>query len=221
VPKGKSYTTSGYDAGAARAQREAESRAAFKAGQPKSSYTDTKGNTRTITPADRRADQIRNTITYDHYYSRPTRIQIFHNYGPLPGWPVVYYSDPYYGSFWWWLLAQPLDVRAYWAYNHYDYMDRLRYRDLLAHDAALEARVRQLEAQRVPRDPTYTPPGIDPDLMYSDEYVAAAVNPTTAPPSAVVVEQHGGFWRGAFHALLILGIVGLLIWLIFIKRWGG
>ena len=145
---------------------------------------------------------------------------MFGGYGPLPGWPVVVYSDPYGGSFWWWLLAQNLDARAYWAYNHYDYMDRLRYRDLLEHDAALAARVRQLEAQHLPRDPAYTPPGLDPDLMYSDEYVQAAVNPTELPAAATTQPAHH-FWRGVFHVLLVVGIIGLLVWLVFIKRWGG
>ena len=218
TPKGRNYSTGNYDAAAADAQRHAESRAAFQAGQPKSTYSDPKGRSRPIDPKDVRVEHVRRYVTYDTWYSRPTRMYtVFGGYGQIMGWPVVIYSDPYGGSFWWWLLAQSVNTQAYWAYNHYDYMDHLRYRDMLDRNAELAARVRELEAQRVPRDPTYTPPGIDPDLMYSDSYVAAAVNPTEV--TLVRPEYH--FWRFVFHALLVIGIIGLLIWLVFIKRWGG
>jgi len=37
----------------------------------------------------------------------------------------------------------------------------------------LEQRVKELEAEGVPRDPNYLPEGVDPDIAYSKEYVEA------------------------------------------------
>jgi hypothetical protein len=136
----------------------------------------------------------------------------------------VTYSDPYSNIFWWWLLSQSIDYRASWAYNHRYDMDSFRYRDMLDRDAALEARVRELERKQVARDPTYVPPGVDPDLMYTDEYVQAAVNPTITHPGSPAPgsPSHGShFFRWCFIWLLASGIVVFLIWFIFIKRWGG
>jgi hypothetical protein len=82
-----------------------------------------------------------------------------------------------------------------------------------------------LESQGVPRDPTYTPGGIDPDLMYSDNYVEAVYNPQAPPPQTapVVVARPAGrsIFRGLFHVLLVVGLMAGGVWLVFIKRWGG
>jgi len=90
-------------------------------------------------------------------------------------------------------------------------MDAARYQTLIAADSNLEARVRQLEAQGVPRDPNYAPPGIDPDLMYTDQYVNRAYH--TRP-------TFGG--RFLFFLVCIpsfMAMAGVLVWLVFIKRW--
>ncbi|MEI6785030.1 MAG: hypothetical protein WCQ21_29375 [Verrucomicrobiota bacterium] len=141
--------------------------------------------------------------------TRPVRIHSVFN----PYWsrPVVIYRDPYNSLFWWWLLDRSLDDRAWWAYHHRYDMDPSRYQALVAQDQQLETRVEQLEAQQAPRDPTYTPPGVDRDLMYSDRYVAQTYSnrPTT---SGVL-----GFWLLAVPTAL--GVTGFFIWLIWFKRW--
>jgi hypothetical protein len=126
----------------------------------------------------------------------------------------VVYHDPYSSFFWWWLLAQSLDQRAGWAYNHRADMDPQRYRDLLSTDRELEARVRQLEEQKTPRDPTYSPPGLDPDLMYTDNYVDAVYNPQLDPA------YFAKGLRVLVAALAVLALLAFLIWLVFFKRWG-
>jgi len=83
----------------------------------------------------------------------------------------VTYHDPYSSLFWWWLLDRSLDDQAWWAYHHRYDMDPARYQALLANNQQLETRVSQLEALQAPRDPTFTPTGLDRDLMYSDQYV--------------------------------------------------
>jgi hypothetical protein len=197
--------------------------------QPRSTYTDDRGRSRPLNPSDPRVDQIRNRMGNDWYYTRGSRSgNIFVNVGPVVGYPNVYYSDPYGSSFWWWMLGghysygpswgypgySYLDL---WAYHHYDVMDRLRYQDLIQRNANLEAHVRALEQQGVVRDPTWSPPGVDPDLMYTDQYVDAALNPT---PSAAAPSASHHLGRLFLEALIVMGLFALFVWLAFFKRWG-
>ncbi len=112
--------------------------------------------------------------------SRPTRMYGFYGsrYSYYSGMPVVYYNDPFHSIFWWWMLDQSLENRAMWAYHHRNEMDDARWRDMCAKDSQLEARVRELESQNIPRDSTYTPKGVDKDLMYSDKAITDASQPS-------------------------------------------
>ena len=141
--------------------------------------------------------------------SRPVRI--YNVFNPYWSRPVVIYHDPYNSLFWWWLLDRSLDDRAYWAYHHRYDMDPARYQSLVAQDQQLQARVEQLEAQQAPRNPNYTPPGVDRDLMYSDRYVHQTYSnrPTTMGVFA--------FWVLAIPSAL--AVSGFFIWLIWFKRW--
>jgi hypothetical protein len=124
--------------------------------------------------------------------------------------PVVIYNDNYSSLFWWWLLDQSLDDRAYWVYHHRADMDDARYRALVYQDLELENRVQQLEQRQIAVDPNYVPPNMDRDLMYSDKYVdrAYATRPT-----------HNG--RIVFWFIMVptaVGVGGFLVWLVFFKR---
>jgi hypothetical protein len=209
----------GFDSAAAEAQRKAESRARYTKGRaPEPTYRDPEGTVHPVDPKDRRIEELRRELDRERWANRAYREHQY--YGPYYGRPVVVYHDPYNSWFWWWLLDQNLQTRAYWAYNHRGVMDEARYRDLLARDARLEAEVRKLEAQKVPPDPAYEPPGIDPDLMYTDQYVTAAYNPqppAPRPPGASLRAGLGVLVR----ALIVIAVVAFLIWLVFFKRWGG
>lgn len=142
--------------------------------------------------------------------TRPARI--YNVFGGYTYRPWVTYSDPFSSLFWWWLLDRSLDDQAWWAYHHRYDMDPARYQALLANNQQLEARVAQLEAQQsVPRDPAYTPTGLDRDLMYSDHYVAQAYNNRPTRGGSVA------FW--VFGVPLAGGFCVFLIWLIWFKRW--
>ncbi len=141
--------------------------------------------------------------------TRPGRI--YNVFNPYSSRPWVTYHDPYNSLFWWWLLDRSIDDRAGWAYHHRYDMDPARYQSLVASDQQLEARVAQLEAQQAPRDPAYTPTGIDRDLMYSDRYVQQTYS--NRPTAAGVF----AFWVLAVPTAL--GVTGLFIWLIWFKRW--
>jgi hypothetical protein len=205
-----------FDSAAAAAQRREESRAAFTKGtKPRPTYTTAGGATRPIDPGDKRVEEIRRDTDPGRWVTREQRRRAVFPNPPPP--PVVIYHDPYSNWFWWWLLTQDLNTRALWAYHHQRDMDEARYRDLLTKDQQLEARVRELEAKKVPRDPAYAPPGVDPDLMYDDGFVEAAVNPQPPPPPPDSRRTAGAFWR----IVLILAVMAFLVWLVFIKRWGG
>jgi hypothetical protein len=123
------------------------------------------------------------------------------------------YHDPYGSLFWWWLLDRSIDDQAWWAYHHRYDMDPARYQALMANNQQLESRVAQLESQQqqVPRDPAYTPTGLDRDLMYSDHYVANAYSNRPTRSGSVA------FW--IFGVPLAIGSAAFFIWLIWFKRW--
>jgi hypothetical protein len=154
----------------------------------------------------RTADYVPDRATIS---TRP--IRIYNVFNPYRSRPWVVYRDPYDSLFWWWLLDRSLDDRAWWAYHHRYDMDPARYQALLATDQQLEARVEQLEAQQPHRDANYVPPGLDRDLMYSEQYVAQTYSnrPTTL---GVIV-----FW--ALGVPTALAFTGFFIWLIWFKRW--
>jgi hypothetical protein len=212
TPRGRTYSSGSTN-------KPVDSTPTYNVGpSPRPNYNDAKGQSRPLDPADARVDNLRNNTNWS---TRSTRSgNVFVNVGPPLGYPNVYYRDPYSNIFWWWLLSQSLDTRAYWGYHHYGQMDSLRYRDLLEHDKALEDRIRKLEAEKVKRDPNFTPAGMDNDLMFNDGYVEAAVNPTVnVPEHAPSPTHHSGI--SCLHFVLVAGIVVFLIWFIFFKRWTG
>ena len=141
--------------------------------------------------------------------SRPVRI--YNVFNPYYSRPMVIYRDPYNSLFWWWLLDRSIDDRAGWAYHHRYDMDPARYQALVANDQQLATRVEQLEAQQAPRDPSYVPPGVDRDLMYSDRHVEQLYS--NRPTASGVF----AFWLLAVPTAL--GVTGFFIWLIWFKRW--
>jgi hypothetical protein len=236
LPEGKSYsvnngwtgparTSAGapYDARAAAAQRREQSKAAYEYAQKaRNTYRTPQGKTRPLDPHDQRVERIRRQVDPWHWSMREDRRRQIHVV-TRPTVPVPVYDDPYSAWFWYWLLTQDINTRALWAYHHRSDMDLARYRDLLAKDQQLEARVRELDGQGIPRDPAYVPPGLDNDLMYDDGFVEAAVNPQHTAPTHSMPEVYpartitGALWR----ILLIVAFMAFLVWLVFIKRWGG
>ncbi len=231
APRGRNYSVGGtgqpgsvkrpangsFDSAASAAQRRQESKAAFTQGsKPRTTYTTPGGETRPLDASDKRVEEIRRDTDAGRWAMRQQRRSAVF---PSPPAPIVIYHDPYSNWFWWWLLMRDRDTRAWWAYHHQSDMDAARYRDLLAKDQQLEARVRELESKKVPRDSTYVPSGLDPDLMYDDGFVEAAIDPQPVPPPPPPPSRRlaGAVWRIA----LILAGMAFLVWLVFIKRWGG
>ncbi|PWU09144.1 MAG: hypothetical protein C5B50_28035 [Verrucomicrobia bacterium] len=215
-----------YDSAAARAQREASSKrdfTRFKDSQnsaPTTSSQSTRsgsgsGPSSTSQPAgtlpNSRSSIGGGTYIPDRVTIVTRPVRIYNVFNPYWSRPYVTYHDPYGSLFWWWLLDQTLEDRAWWAYHHRYDMDPYRYQALVQADAQLEQRVEQLEAQQAPRDPTYTPPGLDRDLMYSDQHVQHLYDNRPTHAGAIA------FWLIGVPAAALMG--SFFIWLIWFKRW--
>lgn len=210
----KPIQSHGWDTKGAEVQRQVESQKKFIASQPKETYKTPTGETKTINSTDRTVTGIRENLDSTKYASRPNRHYTVYQTYYSRTTPIVMYSDPYDHYFYWWLLDRSLDQRALWVYNHYDSIDRARINDMYIKDAQLEARVRQLEADKARRDPTWTPTGLDPDLQYHDSYVNAVYN----PQHEVYHADWGSFWKGLGILVYILVFLVLFALAIMIEE---
>lgn len=102
-----------------------------------------------------------------------------------------------------WLLDNA-SHQAAWAYHHKDQLTDTQYKELLAKNKDLEAKIKEMEDKKIPKDPNYSPEGVDKDLMYSDEYAKSANK-----------DSSGDVWLITF--LIALTGIPLLLW-IFRKR---
>jgi len=114
------------------------------------------------------AQREKQEIFYRQYHTNttPRTVEIHH-----------YQRDNYSPFFWLWLMERSTDERAAFAYNHRNDMDKERYADLLKKDAALEQKVKEIEAKNVKPDPNYKPEGIDNDLMFQPPEEKEGINP--------------------------------------------
>lgn len=207
-----------FDSAAARAKKEESSQRSLNAYKESQNPKPAANNGEVRTPATGQSSRddywpaSRRTVyvpAREIILTRPARMSTL--FRPYYSRPIVVYNDPFGSFFWWWLLDQSLENRALWAYHHRNSMDSARYQALVEHDAELEARVRQLEAEKVATNPNFVPAGVDRDLMYSDKYVQRAYSnrPTTTG-------------RVAFWMLTTVAVAGtgcFLVWLVFFKRW--
>lgn len=207
-PGGSKSPPISFDTSAADAQRKAVSKREFSTWK-KEQTSDIPTQTATRRSySDSPRPPIINTYPQS-YRTRPVRIE--HYYRPYYSRPVVIYNDPYNSFFWWWLLDRSLEDRSLWAYNHRSRMDAARYQALLESDAALGARVQQLESQRAPVNPNYVPSGLDRDLMYTDREVSRAYSNRAT--------KSGTFFFWLIMVPTAAGGICFLVWLVYYKRW--
>ena len=53
----------------------------------------------------------------------------------------------------------------FWMFHHWDSVDYSRFQEAKLRE--LEAKVKQMEASGMKRDPNYVDPGVDPDIQYA------------------------------------------------------
>ena len=199
-PVAPSKPSTTYDAAKQKAQQQESSRQALGASKAKERPAQ---QTTTSASRDRERD-LRRDLNYQKMENRDLRQRQF--YGsyynrPIPSY-YRSYNDGFNIWFWMWLMDRPRHDRDTWVYNHRDSMDPQRYAELRKQDSDLDRRLQTLEAQGVKKDSSYVPPGVDRDLMYSDEkakQVYAEANKSSFP------------WGWLFGLL----IFGALIYLVF------
>lgn len=196
-------SSSGFDSSSSSEQRKSESRQEMlRSKEPRREYT-VANKTIKIDPKDQKIERLRKDLDHQKWVNRQQRQETF--YAKYQDRPVVIYHDPYSSFFWWYLLDRSLDQQAMWAYHHRESMDEQRYKDLLAKNDKLAAKVAELEKAKTPKDPNYKLPDVDDDLQYSDEYVDAALNPE---------DSSGEFGTFVFWVLIIafsLAVICIII----------
>jgi len=153
------------------------------------------------TPAARQT-RITNHIHHYHYA---------HDYNWYYSQPHYYVGGGYSSSFWWMMMEWSAERRARWLYHNRYSIEAAAYQRGLQ-DAAVAAQIQQLEAQNVARNTDYVDPEFaeNPSMMYSQEYIEAAYNPTVLSPGS----------DAALTVLLwiiIIGVVGYAIFLFMTK----
>lgn len=152
-----------------------------------------------------RIRDLKRDLNYERMQNRDLRAQQF--YGPryysAPA-PMMYH-DSFNPWFWMWLMDRNNNTRAETIYHHRDEMDPERYKELLAKDAALEAKIKELEAQGVKKDPSYVPPDLkdNKDLMYSDAAVKAAYD-----------EEHSSSFPWFWTMVAVVAIGGIIFFFV-------
>jgi len=143
--------------------------------------------------------------------TREQRVSSF--YSPYIHQPVMVYHDPYHPMLNYWLMSQTMDTLAMWTYHHRYSMDSARLAGMYAQNAGLQARVAALESQGINRDPNWIPAGVDPDIVYNDNFVATAANPVVTTTTVT-----GGFLSFLMWSIFFMVITAGLIYLIFMLR---
>jgi hypothetical protein len=197
-----------------------------QATQPKPEYKTPKGETKQIKADAPQVKTVRTYVTHERYVTYENRSTVF--YGP------GIYAHPYYYNDWYspflmgYMFSSAVNAqdRAYWMYCHQADMDAARYRDMLAKDAELEARIRQLEREKAVRDANYVIPSMkdNADLQYNKEFIDATYNPVEVPHSAPVHHESSGDGSGFatfLLVLLVLGILGVVVYFLFLKDYNG
>ncbi len=155
-------------------------------------------------------------MSSDRYASRSARqSERYRGYTPERRTVIVnqygggFYGDPYNGLF----MHSLIGSRHYssFHYNHWNSYSLQRQNSLLAENASLRAEMAAMSGTA--RDPNYVPPGTDSDLMYSDEFVNAAYNPTPVP-----VEKTGLGFFGWFMILTLTGSTAFGVYYFFFRE---
>lgn len=218
----------------AQAAKEARSEAKWKETQkaqapPVAKYTSPEGKTVNVRTGSKDVEYIRSlpsssikpevrqqniTVHVTKHYHHP--------YTYYTSQPVVYVGGGYSSAFWWMMMEWDAERRARWLYhNRYNIEADAYSRGM--RDAQVSQYIAKLEADRAYRDANYVDSEFSKDrsLMYTDDYVRAAYNPTVHHDPTPV---SGSAVLKVFLVLASIVLGGVILWviyyLIFVARWG-
>ena len=136
--------------------------------------------------------------------TRPVIINVGGGYlgGPLS------YGSAFAGIWDMWFLTRASQL--FW-YNHWSEISPYRNNFDQAKFNEMEARVKELEQQKVAKDPNYLEPGVDPDLQFSSEYQQSHVS------DIYYTDKSGSSAQSVFGTIFMLIIIVALLLYIFKK----
>lgn len=108
---------------------------------------------------------------YSHPYS------YYHSHSPY------YMGGGYSSAYWWMMMEWDANRRARWLYHNQSNIESAAYQKGMQ-DAAVATEIARLKAEGTSADSNYIDKEFadNPDLMYDQEYVEAAYNPTVVQP---------------------------------------
>jgi len=203
--------------------KKVESRKAYQQSTaPASTYKAPSGKELKIDPKDKQISYLRGKLSQSQWENRQLRQDQF--YSSYYNRPALVYTDCYNPYWNYYLMTRPINDIAMWLYMHQLTMDSARLNWYYSQNAELKARVAALEAKGIPRDTTYCPPGVDPDIAYNDGYVNAAWNPTPRTQTHYHYEDGSGssvlwvlLWIFVFIPLMVCGVL-LIYYFVFVYR---
>lgn len=200
---------------------------------PKPSYKTPDGKEAKVDPKAPSVDVIRNRpsrdldpqVRNDYSVKHVHHYHYSHPYSYYQTQPVFYVGGGYSSAFWWMMMEWSAERRAMWFYHNRASIDQAAYERGLQ-DAAVRARIAELERQNAVRNAGYIDPEFaeNPTLMYDQEYIESVYNPNVrethySPPSS------GGGVAWSILGWICLGVVVVagvivLINVVFLKRHG-
>jgi hypothetical protein len=154
--------------------------------------------------------------------SRPMRRSSYYYRGRTAYMGPRYYSPGFWGGYGYpmwgyhavgiWDLAFLMTVNQLFWYHHWNTLSQYRSAFDQQKWAEMEARVAQLEARGVKRNPDYLDPNVAPDLQFSRQFVAAH------PDLVYAGKKSGGSYFWVFVGLAVALAGGWTVWYVFIRR---
>ena len=187
---------------------------------PKKSYVSSSGKTVNVRSKSKAVQSIRSKPS--SYYTPERRTErvtnhIHHyHYSHPHSWyysqPSFYVGGGYSSAFWYMMMEWNAERRARWLYNNQSNIEQSAYERGMK-DAAVAAEIAKLKAQNVKPSGDYIDSEFEdnPDLMYSQDYVEAAYNPTVANSGSVL--------STIVNVLLLIMILVFIAWFLFFKKW--
>lgn len=191
---------------------------------PRSSYVSKSGKTVNVRKDSKVTSTIRSkpsTSYQPQQRTKRTEVHVHHyGYSHPTSWyynqPTFYVGGGYSSAFWWMMSEWSAERRARWLYNNQNVIEQAAYERGMK-DQAVAAEIAKLKQQNAPVNSDYVDPEFtdNPDLMYTQDYVEAAYNPTVTVP-----ENSSSFWTYFLTLVIVLGVVGILFYVATQVRWG-
>ena len=163
-------------------------------------------------------------MSSEQYRTRDTRVEHhYHNtygdrYGYYQSQPYFYVGGGYSSIFYYSMLDWSIHRRAQWYYHNQSLVAQNATMQTQMQNAELQAEIAKLKAGGLAVNSNYIDSEYQgkEDLMYSDDFVNAAYNPSVTQPP---VAKSSGAGKTILIVLACLVLGGVFIYFVWIKDW--